>query len=161
MKWRAIAISLSGLLLAGCTSVALVSPEYEARPVEPLNQQAALAQINAFRAKNGVGPLTFDARPSRAASMQSADQARRRSIGHTGKDGSQPKDRAARAGFAARITAENVASGQKSFTDAMYYWERSARHRRNMLLPDVTAAGMGMAKADTGRAYWTLLLGAE
>ena len=34
-------------------------------------------------------------------------------------------DRAARAGFRAKIASENVASGQKSLSDAMYYWERS------------------------------------
>jgi len=162
MRWRATIFLLCvGLLLAGCTSVALVSPEYAARPVEPLNPQAALARINAFRAKNGAKPLALDARLSRAAAMQSADQARRGRIGHYGKDGSKPKDRAARAGYAAKIASENVASGQKSFADAMYYWERSSGHRQNLLRANVTAVGVGMAKADTGRAYWTLLLGAE
>ena len=161
MMRHAIASLLSGLLLAGCASVALVSPEYAAQPVKPLNQQAALAQINAFRAKHGAKPLTLDARLSRAAAIQSADQARRGRIGHYGTDGSRPMDRAARAGYAAKIASENVASGQKSFADAMYYWERSAGHRQNLLRANVTAVGVGMAKAETGRAYWTLLLGAE
>jgi uncharacterized protein YkwD len=162
MTWRAIASVLFGVVLAGCaTSVALVSPEYAALPVQPLNPQAALSQVNAFRAKNGVKPVSLDARLSRAAAAQSADQARRRSIGHYGSDGSRPKERATRAGYKARITAENVASGQKSFADAMSSWVNSSGHRRNLLLPNVTAAGVGMAKADTGRAYWTLLLGAE
>jgi len=161
MGWRTITGLCLSLLLAGCTSVALVSPEYAARPVERLNQQAALARINAFRAKHGVKPLALDARLSRAAHLQSADQAGRGRITHYGRDGSRPKDRAARAGYPARIAAENVASGQKSFADAMYYWERSTGHRRNLLRANVTAAGVGMAKAETGRAYWTLLLGAE
>jgi len=161
MGWRAIAGLFFGLLLAGCTSVALVSPEYAARPVEPLNQQAALAQVNAFRAKHGVKALVLDARLSRAAHMQSADQAGRGRITHYGRDGSKPMDRAARAGYRAKIASENVASGQKSFADAMYYWERSSGHRQNLLRANVTAVGVGMAKAETGRAYWTLVLGAE
>ncbi len=154
------AIGLS-LLAAGCTSVSLVSPEYAARPVQPLNPQSALAEINAYRAQNGRGPVVLDERLSRAAAMQAEDQAGRRSIGHYGSDGSKPKDRAARAGFRARIASENVASGQKSFSDAMYYWERSSGHRENLLRPNVSAAGMAMAQADGGRAYWTLVLGAE
>ena len=150
-----------GLLAAGCTSVSLVSPEYAARPVQPLNPQAALAEINAYRAKNGRGPLVLDARLSSAAAMQSQDQAGRRSIGHDGSDGSRPKDRAARAGFRAKIASENVASGQKSFSDAMYYWERSSGHRENLLRPNVNAVGLAMAQAESGRAYWTVVLGAE
>ncbi|MNC90716.1 Cysteine-rich secretory protein family protein [compost metagenome] len=70
-------------------------------------------------------------------------------------------DRAARAGFRAKIASENVASGQKSFSDAMYYWERSSGHRENLLRSNVSAAGVAMAQAESGRAYWTVVLGAE
>ena len=128
--------------------MSLVSPEYAARPVQPLNPQSALAEINAYRAQNGRGPLVLDERLSRAAAMQAEDQAGRGSIGHYGSDGSKPKDRAARAGFQAKIASENVASGQKSFSDAMYYWERSSGHRENLLRANVSAAGMGMAQAE-------------
>jgi uncharacterized protein YkwD len=138
-----------------------VSPEYAAQPVQPLNAQAALAEVNAFRTKNGVRPLVLDARLSRAAAMQSKDQAQRGRIGHFGSDGSMPKDRAKRAGYRAKIASENVASGQKSFSDAMYYWKRSSGHRENLLRPNVTAAGVGMAKTQDEHAYWTLVLGTE
>jgi uncharacterized protein YkwD len=138
-----------------------VSPEYAAKPVEPLNQQAALAQINAYRAKNGRGQLVLDERLSRAAAMQSEDQAKRNSGGHYGSDGSKPMDRAARAGYPAKIASENVAAGQKSFSDVMHYWETSSSHRENLLRPNVSAIGIAMAQAKNGRAYWTLVLGAE
>ena len=39
----------------GC-SFSFVSPEYAKKPVQPLNPEAALAEINAFRAENG--PMT-------------------------------------------------------------------------------------------------------
>jgi uncharacterized protein YkwD len=160
--WRLIIAVCLSLLAAGCaTSVTYVGAEYAARPVQPLNPQSAIAEVNAFRAKNGLQPLVLDARLSRAAAMQSEDQARRSRTTHYGSDGSKPKDRAARAGYRARITAENVASGQKSFGDAMRTWEGSSGHRRNLLLANVNAAGMAMAQAENGRAYWTLLLGTE
>ncbi len=146
--------------LGGC-SVTFVSPEYAARPVQPLNPQAALAEVNAFRAKYGLSPVVLDERLSRAAAMQSKDQAGRSWIGHYGSDGSKPKDRAARAGYHPKITAENVASGQKSFSDVLRGWEESSGHRSNLLLPSVSAAGVAMAQNKSGRAYWTLDLGAE
>ena len=35
------------------------------------------------------------------------------------------------------------------------------RHRTDLLRPNVTAAGVAMAKNKSGRPYWTLVLGAE
>jgi uncharacterized protein YkwD len=73
--------------------------------------------------------------------MQSKTQAARSWMGHYGSDGSTAKDRAARAGYHAKIASENVASGQKS--------------------SNVTAIGVAMAKDGSGRAYWTLVLAGE
>lgn len=144
----------------GC-SVTLVSPEYAAKPVKPLDPEAALAEVNAFRAENGLGPLVLDARLAKAAALQSKAQAARSWIGHDGSDGSTPKARALRAGFHAKIASENVASGQKSFADVMHFWKESSGHRTNLLRPNVTAIGVAMAKNKSGRPYWTLVLGAE
>jgi uncharacterized protein YkwD len=147
-------------LFGGC-SITLVSPEYAARPAQPLNPDKALAEINAFRTKNGRKPVVLDARLSQAAAVQSKAQAGRSRIGHDGSDGSKPMQRAARAGFRAKIASENVAAGQKSFSDAMRSWEGSSGHRENLLRPEVTAIGVAMAKNEDSRAYWTLVLGAE
>jgi uncharacterized protein YkwD len=147
-------------IIGGC-SIIFVSPEDAARPVEPLNPKAALAAVNALRTKNGRGPVVLDARLTKAAAMQSETQAKRSWIGHDGPGGSRPKDRAARAGYRAKIASENVASGQKSFSDVMRSWEGSAGHRENLLRPEVTAIGVAMAKNSSGRPYWTLVLGAE
>jgi uncharacterized protein YkwD len=144
----------------GC-SVKLVSPEYAARPVQPLDPEAALAAVNAFRAENGLKPLVLDVRLSRAAAIQSKTQAGRSSIGHYGSDGSTPMVRAERAGYHAKIASENVAAGQKSFSDVLRFWKESSGHRTNLLRPNVTAVGVAMAKNKNGRAYWTLVLGAE
>jgi len=144
----------------GC-SFTFVSPEYAAKPVKPLDPQAALAEINTFRTKYGRNPVILDERLSKAAAVQSKAQAAQSWIGHEGSDGSRPMDRAARAGFHAKIASENVASGQKSFSDAMKSWEGSSGHRENLLRPEVTAIGVAMAKNSDGRPYWTLVLGAE
>jgi uncharacterized protein YkwD len=97
-------------IIGGC-SIIIVSPEDAARPVQPLNPEAALAAVNAFRTKNGRGTVVLDARLTKAAAMQSETQAKRSWIGHDGPGGSRAKDRAARAGYRAKIASENVASG--------------------------------------------------
>jgi uncharacterized protein YkwD len=160
MAGRVILLLCMCLLLTGC-GVSLVSRKYAEQPVQPLNAQAAVAEINAYRKANGVRPVVLDARLSRSAALHSLDQAKRGRIGHSGSDGSSPKVRARRAGYRAKIASENVAGGQKSFSDAMFYWKRSRGHRRNLLRPNVTAAGVGMAQTQDRKAYWTLVLGKE
>lgn len=144
----------------GC-SFSFVSPEYAKKPVQPLDPEAALAAINAYRAANGRKAVVLDERLSRAAAMQSEAQAGRSWIGHSGSGGSTPMARAASAGFHAKIASENVASGQKSFGDVLGFWKQSSGHRTNLLRPNVTAIGVAMAKNEKGRPYWTLVLGAE
>jgi uncharacterized protein YkwD len=144
----------------GC-SFKFVSPKYAKKPVQPLDAEAALAAINAYRAANGLGAVVLDDRLNRAAAMQAEAQAGRSWIGHSGADGSTPMARAVRAGYHARIASENVASGQKSFADVLAFWKQSSGHRANLLRPNVTAIGVAMAKTKGGRPYWTLVLGAE
>ena len=132
-------------IFGGC-SITFVSPEYLAKPVRPLDPEAALVQINAYRTRNGQKPVVLDERLSSAAAAQSKAQAGRSRMGHDGSDGSKPMQRAARAGYRAKIASENVASGQKSFSDVMRSWEGSSGHRENLLRPEVTAVGVAMAR---------------
>ena len=57
-------------IIGGC-SITFVSPEYAARPVQPLNPEAALAAVNAFRIKYRRGTVVLDARLTKAAALQS------------------------------------------------------------------------------------------
>jgi uncharacterized protein YkwD len=147
-------------IIGGC-SIVFESSQDATRPVQPLNPEAALAAVNAFRTNNGRRAVVLDARLTKAAAVQSETQAKRDWIGHDGPGGSHAKDRAMHAGYRAKIASENVASGQKSFSDVMRSWEGSAGHRENLLRPEVTAIGVAMAKNSSGRPYWTLVLGAE
>jgi uncharacterized protein YkwD len=144
----------------GCSS-SFVSPEYAARPVEPLDPEAALEAINAYRAENGRKPLVLDERLARAAAAQSEAQAGRSRIGHYGSDGLTAKARARRAGYPAKIASENVGAGFKSFGDMLKFWTQSSGHRTNLLRQNVAAIGIAMATNKSGRPYWTLVLGGE
>src|SRR5262249_60224109 len=101
--------------------------------------------VTALRAKKGPGTVVLDSRLAKAAAMQSETQAKRSWVGHYGPNGSQPKDRAARAGYRAKIASENVASGQKSFSAVMQSWEGSAGRRESLMLPEVTGNAVAMA----------------
>jgi Cysteine-rich secretory protein family len=41
------------------------------------------------------------------------------------------------------------------------FWKQSSGHRTNLLRPNVSEVGVAMAKNKSGRAYWTLVVGAE
>jgi uncharacterized protein YkwD len=98
-------------------------------------------------------------RLNKAASVQAQMQARRGAIGHKGPDGSRSMQRAARSNYHGYLSAENVASGQKSFSQALRGWEGSPEHKRNLLLPEAEAVGVAVSYRGR-RAYYTLVLGA-
>jgi uncharacterized protein YkwD len=129
-------------------------------PAPKFSAHAVLAEVNAFRRSHGLKPLILDQRLLRAAATHATYQARRGAIGHRGDGGSKVAERAVRAGYNAIVVGENVASGQKSFSEALRGWQGSAPHRRNLLLPDAEAAGIA-ASYRGGRAYYTLVVGAE
>jgi len=144
-------ITFAGALLlsSGCDGVAV-----PATPVQPagyvvraqgLNPQAALREVNAHRRVHGLKPLVLDQRLTRAAGVSARYQASHGRIGHRGAGGSRAWDRARSAGYSPVLTTENVASGQKSFGEAMRGWEQSraqaqppsagsasGRHRRQL-----------------------------
>ena len=81
--------------------------------------------------------------------------------GHTA-DGKEPWDRVAKAGYKYCIVLENIAYEYNSAgftTDGLSEtlvkaWENSPPHRKNMLDPDVSEIGVGVARSSkTGRFY--------
>jgi uncharacterized protein YkwD len=148
------------LLFADVAAPPAATPTPVEYRVSALNAHAALAEINAFRRKHGLKPVVLDQRLIQAAGTSARYQASRGRIGHSGPGGSRPWDRARSAGYSPHLTAENVASGQRSFGEAMRGWEHSAEHKRNLLLPEAQAAGVAVSYRN-GRAYYTLVLGAE
>ena len=137
-----------------------VSPEYAAKPVKPLDPQAALAAVNAFRTANGLGPLVLDERLSRAAAMQSEAQAgqSRRSLRARRVD-RQGAGAARRLSCHDRLGERRLRAEILQRRDAFLGGEPG--HRANLLRPNVTAIGVALAKNESGRPYWTLVLGAE
>ncbi|HEV3242337.1 MAG TPA: CAP domain-containing protein [Methyloceanibacter sp.] len=147
-------------MLAQRCAGADVSTPVEYR-ISAFNAQAALAEINAFRRQHGLKPVVLDARLSKAASKQANDQARRGKIGHEGADGSK-RPCSARSGQATTPTSRQRTwpLSKDPSVRRCKGWERSPEHKRNLLLPDAEAVGVAVSYRN-GRAYYTLVLGAE
>jgi uncharacterized protein YkwD len=125
----------------------------------------ARAQIftstNAFRKKEKRGPLKVNADLGKAAQSFAEFMADTDKYGHTA-DGKEPWDRVANAGYDYCVVLENIAYEynsegfttdglSKTFVEA---WEKSPPHRKNMLDPDVSEIGVGLARSSkTGRFY--------
>jgi uncharacterized protein YkwD/stress response protein SCP2 len=118
-----------------------------------------VALTNAERAADGLPPLAVDTLLTDAAQAHSDDMVARAFYSHTSPDGRQPWDRAAAAGSERRTIGENIACGQRSPTEVVRGWMNSPGHRANILKPDFTHIGIGLAGGGTAGTYWTQLFG--
>jgi len=148
-----VAVDSSGKAPKG----ALADRDYSQTKLDP---QRALQLINDYRASKGLAALKLDARLTVAAKTQSRDLASSDRISHYGSDGSSPWDRVKRAGYNARIAAENVGTGQASLDEVFKGWTESPGHNRNLLLPG--AHDMGIALVEDSKTefktFWTLVV---
>ncbi|KQI72401.1 hypothetical protein AN191_07990 [Loktanella sp. 5RATIMAR09] len=104
--------------------------------------------MNAFRARQGLGPLQANPALTRAAQAHARDMARRGYFSHQAPNGPHGRtfvQRARAGGCAMRSGAENIASGQRSQAEVLTTWQNSRGHRRNMLGRNYTQYGLGRA----------------
>lgn len=151
-------------LTSGCTDsdAKIVDRPVVSHAVAKLDPKAAQKVINAYRGAKGLKPLSLDPRLMAAAKAHSADLAAHDSMSHSGSDGSSPWSRIQRAGYHARLGAENVAVGQISLDEVVTDWKHSSKHNENLLQRDATAMGIALVyKPNTKfKSFWTLVLGA-
>ncbi|MDH6220939.1 CAP domain-containing protein [Streptomyces pseudovenezuelae] len=135
-----------------------------ARPLTPGDLSRTAAEVvdltNRERARAGLPSLATDPLLTAAAQAHSADMVARAFYSHTSPEGSQPWDRAARAGSRRRTIGENIACGQRSPAEVVEGWMNSPGHRANILKPDFTHIGIGFAGGGPSGTYWTQLFGA-
>jgi uncharacterized protein YkwD len=126
-----------------------------------LDAERARDIINQYRKDKGLKPLKLNAELSEAAKAHSRDLAKWDRISHYGSDGSNPWDRVKRAGFKARLAAENVGTGQVDFNEVMRGWKESPGHNKNLLLGDATHMGIALVQDPRTefKSFWTLVIG--
>ena len=112
---------------------------------------ARALDLNSFRAQHHLPPLSLSSTLAALAYEQAHSMAGRNHLDHNGF-----KQRVA---FSGGMHAENVAWGCDTEDCAFRMWARSAGHRANMLLRNVSAYGIASATGANGRTYWALELG--
>ena len=66
-----------------------------------------------------------------------------------------PFDMMKKFGITYRSAGENIAMGQKTPQEVMTAWMNSEGHRKNILNSSFTEIGIGIAKDNNCRLYWT------
>ena len=139
---------------------ALADRDYTNTQLDP---DKARDLINAYRKQKGLKPLKLNSALAEAAKAHSRDLAKWDRISHYGSDGSNPWDRVKRAGYNAKVAAENVGTGQASLEEVIKGWQASPGHNKNLLLADVEHMGIALVQDPRTefKTFWTLVVGAS
>ena len=129
------------------------------------NREAILCLLNAERAKYGLVPLRQHPLLELASQRHSDDMVRRKFYEHETPDGVDPQMRMSAVGYAPPWTGENLYTGtgtEATPVRALEHWMKSPGHRENILRPEFTEVGVGIAYAspkpgitDPGAVYTT------
>jgi uncharacterized protein YkwD len=128
-----------------------------------LDPDKARDLVNAYRKEKGLKPLKLSAALTEAAKAHCKDLAKWDRISHYGSDGSNPWDRVKRAGYNAKVAAENVGTGQASIDEVMKGWQASPGHNKNLLLADAQEMGIALVQDPRTefKTFWTLVVGSS
>ena len=135
-------------------------PAFPRTAPPPLDLNIALSDLNAYRASKGLSALSLSSQLNAVSQSHADDRAQAGKISHQGSDGKSHGDRLLAAGYKFRISAENVASGQKSWAHVFKAWQDSPGHNVNLLNDEVTEFGAAMRyNPDTSQSiYWVMLV---
>lgn len=111
--------------------------------------------VNVERSKKGLQALTENWELSRIARYKSADMANKNYFSHTSPTYGSPFRMMESFGIRYSSAGENIAMGQRTPQEVMNAWMNSPGHRANILSPSYTQIGVGLAKNQSGKAYWT------
>jgi uncharacterized protein YkwD len=120
-----------------------------------------LARTNSQRRSNGLPALTKNAKLMRAAQIQADQMARARRLDHELPGAPYPtmSSRLSAVSYDLAAAGENIGEGYRSPADAVAGWMGSSGHRANILSPNYTEIGTGVATASDGTQYWAQLFG--
>jgi uncharacterized protein YkwD len=152
------------VMAAPFTPQVALSPEVAAqRVLELTNEARTQPRRCGERVFNAARPLTRNVLLGKAALLHADDMARHNYFSHTGRDGSKPAERVARAGYKFRAAGENIAAGPSTPEAAVAGWIRSAPHCANLMNPAFTEMGIAFAVERNSEfgVYWAQVLAAQ
>jgi uncharacterized protein YkwD len=115
-------------------------------------EQQALVLLNNDRAANGLPALRANAQLSQLARNYAQDMIARGYFSHNNPEGLTPFDRLKRAGISYNYAGENLAVNT-SVASAEVALMNSSGHRANILSPNFTEVGIGVARNARGQVY--------
>jgi len=118
------------------------------RELEPTQAESArailLARINALRGAQGLSALSLDPQLTQVAQAYSEQMQRGNYFAHVDPEGKDLRARLRRAGYAYDRAGENLGLAEGPLA-AHFALEHSPGHRKNLLEPDFTHVGFGLA----------------
>jgi uncharacterized protein YkwD len=126
-------------------------------------EKLMLDSVNVERAKESLDPLSWCPALARSATAHSVDMSLNNYFEHESLDGREISNRAKAQGYDYRTVGENIAVGQRDVAEVMEGWMNSPGHRENILRPQFTHLGSGVATGDYKgfqSIYWTQNFGA-
>jgi uncharacterized protein YkwD len=143
-------------------TVVLLIEEAPVRDLRAMESETERA-VNRMRLQHGLPALVPSTALTGVARAHSDDMVRRRYFDHRDPDGLKPADRVKAAGVPASRVSENLAMNagvDDPVTRAVDGWMESPGHRRNILDPQVTHTGVGIAEDDEGGYTFTQVFAA-
>jgi uncharacterized protein YkwD len=113
-----------------------------------------LELTNAERIKNKLPPLKLNLTLSKVARAHSENMARQGKMVHV-LDGKDQFARIKGSGYRYRFAGENLARGDVEVAEMVETLMKSPSHRANILKPEYTEIGVGLAPAPKERTYYT------
>ena len=113
--------------------------------------------VNAERAAASLKPLASDAALFWIAQQKSLDMAENVYFEHISPKYGSPEDMLKQNGVKYLEIGENIARGHKTPESAMRDLMESPGHKKNIMRPDYTHLGVGLAYSVKGDPYWTQL----
>ena len=150
---------LAPLWLAGCATEVLGPPPARRKlDAVHLDSAEALAWLNTYRAKSGLGPVQLDPALTALAQAQADAMAAQDKVSHDVKGSFEY--RLAASGVRAGEAGENVCAGYFSTADAMQAWRASPEHDVNLRMRSATRFGVALAKNPRSPwgAFWAMAI---
>jgi len=158
--------TIARIMIAGGLLAALLVPlggcgsfqnnkELEDQPVftrVPVDGQAMLDMLTAYRAKNGRPPLRHDERLDAVSADMARHIAGRDSMDTWAHSAFGLSQRLEKANYPNYAGAENLGAGYASLQAAFAGWQGSKDHNKNLLNPYVTR--VGIASVDRANGKW-------
>ncbi|TQY21474.1 sporulation protein [Clostridioides difficile] len=118
-------------------------------------QKEVVDLVNIERAKAGLNPLTLDSSISNVATNKSQDMIDNNYFSHNSPTYGSPFDMLKKFGISYKTAGENIAMGQKTPKEVVNAWMNSEGHRKNIMNPNFSKIGVGVAQKSGGSIYWT------